>query len=103
MRGVGIDGILDDWSPCRNSLGMYCIVGIVTGDRKDRFRGGELITTSRIRTLPDDLAEGVVVETLNSRYRLGQRAVQITLDAFLYAASVGTKVIGPDEACVGSG
>ena len=95
MTDEDVDGVLDDWSPCRSGTGWF-VVGYITDDRKGRFYDGELITTSRLITPGEDLAEGVIAETLNSRYRLGSRATEVSMDAFLYAASLGGSIIGPD-------
>lgn len=92
-----VDGMLDDWSLCRTRYDdMSFVVGTITGDRKARFRDGTLMTTSLLVTPVDDPAEGATIETLNSRYRLGMQAKDVSLQAFLYAASLHGVVIGPD-------
>ena len=96
MTSNDIDGLLGAWSPCRTRTGIYFVVGTITGDRNGRFLDGTLMTTSMLKTPGEDLVDGMVVETLNSRYRLGSRATEVTLDAFLYAASLDGHVIGLD-------
>ena len=95
-----IDGVLNRWSPCRSGSAWF-VVCVITGDRKGRFRDGALISTSVLVTPVDQLAEGVIIETLHSRYRLGPRATQVGMGAFLCAANSGGFVIGPDGEPVG--
>lgn len=92
-----IDGLLDNWSPCRGPGDVTFVVGNISGDRKGRFRDGTLMGTSMLTTSGENLAEGMIVETLNSRYQLGKRATQVPLATFLYAASLAAYVIGPDN------
>jgi hypothetical protein len=97
LLGQEIDGHLEDWSPCSNPFDLDFVVGIVTGDRKERFPDGTLMTTSMLTTPRNGLEAGAIIETQNSRYRLGRRASEVTSDAFLYAAGLNSWVIGPDD------
>ena len=84
------DGELDEWLPCKDAEdGFLFIVGTITSDRKQRFADGALMTTSFIRADLSELIEGAVIATLNSLYLLRLRANRPTLDAFVYAASLG--------------
>lgn len=73
--GQRYDAVLHDWIilplpdyPPRPHL----LVGIVTDDRKNRFADGRCIHTSAIVTPIKEILEGAVVETLNTRYLLGE-------------------------------
>ena len=48
------------------------IVGDVYGDVRERFEDGQSIHTSSIKGDRDNLKEGDVVQTRNSRYLLGK-------------------------------
>lgn len=61
--GQEIDGHLEDWSPCSNPFDLDFVVGIVTGDRKERFPDGTLMTTSLLTTPRKDLEAGAIIET----------------------------------------
>lgn len=50
----------------------HLLVGIVTNDRKSRFADGRCIHTSALVTRLEDIVEGTVAETLNTRYLLGE-------------------------------
>ena len=90
------DAILDDWSLCVARGTLFFIVGRARGDSKLRFADGELMTTSLLRTPREDVVEGAVVQTLNTRYLLAKPATEVSFDAFMYAGSVGGHPIGPD-------
>ena len=68
------DAVLHDWLilPLPNYPGTHLLVGIVTNDRKCRFADGRCIHTSAIVTPLEEVVEGTVVETLNTRYLLGE-------------------------------
>lgn len=68
------DAVLHDWILIEwpDYDGVYVIAGAVTGDRKGRFPHGRGIHTSMILTPVDRIREGSVVQTLNTRYLLGE-------------------------------
>ena len=68
------DAVLHDWIilPLPEYPATYLLVGIVTGDRKSRFADGRCIHTSAIVTPLKQVVEGAVVDTLNTRYLLGE-------------------------------
>jgi len=66
-----INGLLDDWRVEIASDGYAVLVGKITGDTKGRFTDGTVMHTSRITT-SDPIREGAVVQTLNSKYKLGK-------------------------------
>jgi hypothetical protein len=69
------DAELHDWVlvPWPRYRDVYVIAGAVIGDRKGRFADGRGIQTSMILTPIKHIAEGTIVQTLNTRYRLGVR------------------------------
>lgn len=71
---VDADAMLDDWVKCTVVGGAQFVVGTVSGDAKGRFRDGTTMSTSALVTDDEGIVEGAVVETLNSRYLLGQEA-----------------------------
>jgi hypothetical protein len=68
------DAVLHDWILIEwpDYDGVYVIAGVVTGDRKGRFPHGRGIHTSMILTPVDRIREASVVQTLNTRYLLGE-------------------------------
>lgn len=74
--GQRYDAVLQDWIilPLPAYPGTHIIVGIVTNDRKNRFTDGRCIHTSAIVTPLEEIVEGAVVETLNTRYLLGEES-----------------------------
>lgn len=68
------DGVLHDWIilPLPDYPGTQLLVGVVTNDRKNRFADGRCIHTSAIVTPLEQVVEGAVVDTLNTRYLLGE-------------------------------
>lgn len=68
------DAVLHDWIvlPLPDYPGTHLLFGIVTNDRKNRFDDGRCIHTSAIVTLLEQVVEGAVVDTLNTRYLLGE-------------------------------
>ena len=72
--GRRYDAVLHDWIilPLPAYPGTNLLVGIVTNDRKNRFTDGRCIHTSAIVTPLEEIVEGAVAETLNTRYLLGE-------------------------------
>ena len=72
--GQRYDAVLQDWIilPLPAYPGTHLLVGIVTNDRKNRFTDGRCIHTSAVVTPLEEVVEGAVVETLNTRYLLGE-------------------------------
>ncbi|MBX7531592.1 hypothetical protein K3165_01490 [Qipengyuania sp. 1XM1-15A] len=72
--GQGYDAVLHDWIilPLPDYPGTHLLVGIVSSDRKNRFADGRCIHTSAFVTPLDEIVEGAVAETLNTRYLLGE-------------------------------
>lgn len=72
--GPGYDAVLQDWIilPLPAYPGTHILVGIVTNDRKNRFADGRCIHTSALVTPLEEIIEGAVAETLNTRYLLGE-------------------------------
>ena len=68
------DALLHDWIilPLPDYPGTHLLVGIVTNDHKNRFADGRCIHTSAIFTPLEEIVEGAVAETLNTRYLLGE-------------------------------
>lgn len=72
------DADLDDWILISwpGALRAWVVVGTVRNDRKRRFRSGTQIHTSKILTPLDQIEEGAIVQTLNTRYRLGAQRLR---------------------------
>lgn len=72
--GQRYDAVLQDWIilPLPAYPSTHLLVGIVTNDRKNRFTDGRCIHTSAVVTPLEEIVEGAVVETLNTRYLLGE-------------------------------
>lgn len=72
--GQRYDAVLHDWIilPLPAYPDTHLLVGIVTDDRKNRFADGRCIHTSAIVTPLKQIVEGSIVETLNTRYLLGE-------------------------------
>ena len=66
------DAVLLDWIilPLPAYPGTHILVGIVTNDRKNRFADGRCIHTSALITPFEEIVEGAVAETFNTRYLL---------------------------------
>lgn len=73
--GPRYDAVLQDWIilPLPAYPGTHLLVGIVK-DRKNRFADERCIHTSAIVTPLEEIVEGAVAETLNSRYLLGEES-----------------------------
>ena len=70
------DAVLHHWCvvPYRSpSDDVYVIVGRIAGDRKGRFADGRWMMTSVLLSSRKDIRPGSIVQTLNSRYLLGDR------------------------------
>ena len=65
---------MHDWMilPLPDYPGTHLLIRIVTNDRKNRFANGRCIHTSAIVTPLEEMVEGAVAETLNTRYLLGE-------------------------------
>lgn len=74
--GQRYDAVLQDWIilPLPAYLGTHLLVGIITNDRKNRFADGRCIHTSAVVTPLEEIVEGAIVETLNTRYLLGEES-----------------------------
>lgn len=73
MEAGSHDATLSNWIICELSDGRRFLAAKVSGDRKGRFREGAYITTSLIVSPVEAIADGNVIETLNSRYLLSER------------------------------
>lgn len=73
MKSGSYDATLSNWNVCELEDGRRFLSGKVSGDRKGRFREGGYITTSLALSPIEAIAEGEIIETLNSRYLLTQR------------------------------
>lgn len=67
------DATISNWIICELPDGRRFLAGKVSGDRMGRFREGAYITTSLLVSPVETIADGNIVETLNSRYLLSQR------------------------------
>lgn len=68
------DAVLHDWITVQmpNYLDTHLLVGMVTNDHESRFPDGRCIHTSAIVTPLEEIVDGAVTETLNTRYLLGE-------------------------------
>ncbi|MFC7535932.1 hypothetical protein ACFQPG_00955 [Sphingomonas sp. GCM10030256] len=73
MKSGSHDATLSNWIICELSDGRRFVAGKVSGDRKGRFREGAYITTSLLVSPIEAIADGEIIETLNSRYLLTER------------------------------
>ena len=74
VEELDYDAELDRWLLAETAQSEeFFLFGIVRGDRKRRFRDGALIRTSILQTPLSGIAGGRIVETLNSRYLLGDQ------------------------------
>lgn len=73
LRITDIDAELHDWMivmhPTR-VMAYPTIVGAVWNDRMGRFADGRMIRTSALLTPVEQIREGAIVQTLNTRYLL---------------------------------
>lgn len=88
MESGSHDATLSNWIVCELPDGRRFLAGKVSGDRLGRFREGAYITTSLIVSPVEAIADGNVIETLNSRYLLSNRntaddVIFAKLDAWL--------------------
>lgn len=90
MTSDTYDAVLADWILCEVRGDRRFLAGKVTGDRTLRFPEGAYITTSLILGSVEAIADGNIIETVNSRYLLKDRyqvddAIFAKLDAWLDA------------------
>ncbi|MFN3726019.1 MAG: hypothetical protein ACK4SZ_06910 [Allosphingosinicella sp.] len=77
------DAVLQHWCvvPYRSPFDdADVIVARIAGDRKGRFADGRWMMTSVLLSSREDIRPGSIVQTLNSRYLLGER-LETTADA----------------------
>lgn len=68
------DAKLDNWIIClAPGPEQVFLAGRITKDRKGRFQDGAYIATSLVMSPVDKIADGNIVQTLNSRYLLADR------------------------------
>jgi hypothetical protein len=67
------DATLSDWILCELPGDRRFLAGKVIDNDRGRFREGVYITTSRLLSPVKAVADGNVVQTLNSRYLLSDR------------------------------
>ena len=65
------DAVLEDWQVVRFTTSQ--LWGKIYGDEAGRFKDGDEVTTSSLKTT-GPYVEGNIVETRNTRYLLGKRA-----------------------------
>lgn len=78
--GVEVDGAIDTWIPVVSVPHgpVVAVIGVIRGDRKNRWEDGTLIITSMIGE-GEVIAPGAIIRTLNSTYRLfGQFVGEVT-------------------------
>lgn len=71
------------------------VVGSIKDDAHGRFADGEVIHTSRITGDRRQLREGAIIETRNSRYRLGTRSKTIPKTHQAVTARSGYELLAP--------
>lgn len=69
MSNEEVTGRLENWY----LHGYVLLVGDIYDDIRGRFEDGQSIHTSAIKDNGDNIKEGDVVQTRNSRYLLGNR------------------------------
>jgi hypothetical protein len=77
MLARNFDAELHDWILVMypaSPIAWPTIVGVVSSDSKGRFANGRSIRTSVLLTPVEDIREGAIVQTLNTRYLLGRAA-----------------------------
>ena len=70
------DAVLHHWCVVRYRSpfdDVYVILARITGDRKGRFADGRWMMTSVLLSPLEDIRPRSIVQTLNSRYLLGDR------------------------------
>jgi hypothetical protein len=86
-----IDGTITNWLLCTCPEGRF-IVGTIAADAKGRFKEGARMRTSLVIT-KGDILDGSVIETMNSRYQLGQRASDVSAADIFTAALINSSVL----------
>jgi hypothetical protein len=72
MSNDEITGRLENWTHISGKV----IYGNVYNDARERFPDGTFMRTSRIVSPLENLREGQVIITLNSRYLLGKKKME---------------------------
>jgi hypothetical protein len=67
------DAILSDWVICIAPTGAMFLAGKLTADRRGASRDGTYISTSAVQSSPERVADGSIVQTLDTRYLLTDR------------------------------
>lgn len=67
------DGVIEQWTLAKGKHGAI-VMGVATSDVKGRFAVGDQMHTSIITTPQEEIVEGAIVQTRNSRYLLGKPA-----------------------------
>ena len=68
-------GKLENWVLVEDQ-GVLIVFGSIYGDQKTRFANGVHMFTSNVLTSVSKIKEGNVIQTLNSRYLLGKKAIE---------------------------
>lgn len=68
-------GKLENWILLEDQ-GLLVVFGSIYGDQKKRFANGVHMYTSPVYTPASEIKEGNVIQTLNSRYLLGKKAIE---------------------------
>lgn len=69
------DAMLDNWIVVHwPDYDAYVVAGTVECDTRGRFVDGRMIHTSMVLTDLEDIKEGAIIRTLNTRYLLLNRA-----------------------------
>jgi hypothetical protein len=89
------DGVIDEWIAVKGRHGVI-IMGVAASDAKGRFAKGDPMHTSPVSTPVEEIVQGAIVQTMNSRYLLGKPAVAIAQDAAIEMLWLGCKPIGAD-------
>lgn len=77
------DADLDDWTPVYTTAcfdptrPQVRLVGLISNDRQQRFPDGRCVCTSPVRSSLSAIAEGAIVRTDNTRYRLLKRSSRV--------------------------
>lgn len=77
------DADLDDWTPVYSTAcfdptrPQVRLVGLISNDRRQRFPDGRSVCTSTVRSSLSAIAEGAIVRTDNTRYRLLKRSTRV--------------------------
>lgn len=68
------DAVLHHWCVAGGASNddLIVLIGVITDDLKQRFADGRWMMTSMLVSPVDQIGEGTIVRTLNSRYLLGK-------------------------------